>query len=110
MLTKSLANDYGRFGVRANAVCPGFIVTDMADGAMEAVAAAWGISVPAAYDLTNRDVPLRRAGEPREVADVIAFLASEGASYITGAAVPVDGGATIVDLTATETLFAGAGS
>jgi meso-butanediol dehydrogenase/(S,S)-butanediol dehydrogenase/diacetyl reductase len=107
MLTKSLANDYGRFGVRANAVCPGFIVTDMADGAMEAIAKAWNTDVPGAYKLANRDIPLQRAGVVDEIAGAIAFLAGPDASYITGAAIPIDGGATIVDITATEAIFAG---
>jgi meso-butanediol dehydrogenase/(S,S)-butanediol dehydrogenase/diacetyl reductase len=98
-LTKSLARDYGRFGVRANAVCPGWVRTDMADAEMKVlVEMAKLSSIDEAYDLVTRNVPLRRPVEPDEVADVVCFLASNEASMITGATLPVDGGASIVDV------------
>jgi len=84
MLTRTMARDYARFGVRVNAVAPGFIFTPMAahnhGGATE---------LPAAV---QPRVPMGRYADPAEVGRVVAFLLSDAASYITGASVLVDGG------------------
>jgi meso-butanediol dehydrogenase/(S,S)-butanediol dehydrogenase/diacetyl reductase len=103
MLAKCIANDYGRKGVRANAVCPGWVRTPMGDDDMDAVARARGIDREAAYVRAHQQHPLGRPAEPEEIADVIAFLASPRAAYVTGATVMVDGGTTVIDPTA-ETL------
>jgi meso-butanediol dehydrogenase / (S,S)-butanediol dehydrogenase / diacetyl reductase len=97
MLTASIANDYGPRGVRANCVCPGWVRTPMADEDMDEVAARRGTDREGAYRLTSSTTPLRRPAEPEEIAAVIAFLAGPEASYVNGAAIPVDGGATVVD-------------
>jgi meso-butanediol dehydrogenase/(S,S)-butanediol dehydrogenase/diacetyl reductase len=97
MLTSCLANDYGPQGVRANCVCPGWVRTPMGDEDMGVVAEAWGASREDAYWLCSRDTPLRRPAEPEEIAEVVVFLAGPQSSYITGAAIPVDGGAMVVD-------------
>ena len=101
MLAKCVANDYGRQGVRANAVCPGWVRTPMGDDDMDEVARAHGIDREGAYALAHREHPLGRPAEPEEIADVIAFLASPRAAYVTGATIMVDGGTTVVDPTAT---------
>jgi meso-butanediol dehydrogenase/(S,S)-butanediol dehydrogenase/diacetyl reductase len=100
MLTKSLANDYGPRGVRANCVCPGWVRTPMADADMDEVARARGIDREAAYALAHADNPLRRPAVPEEVASVISFLVGPDAAYVNGVALPVDGGTSIVDPTA----------
>lgn len=77
------ANELGPFGVRVNAVCPGLIRTRLTSGAFDD---------PAVLKDYFRQIPLGRGGEPVEVANAAAFLASDLASYITGAALLVDGG------------------
>jgi len=96
-LTRSLARDYGPQGVRVNAVCPGWVRTPMADEEMQVLMARDGISLDAAYALATRDVPLRRPATADEIAAVCHFLASDDASIVTGAALPADGGSTIID-------------
>jgi meso-butanediol dehydrogenase/(S,S)-butanediol dehydrogenase/diacetyl reductase len=97
-LARSLARDYGPQGVRVNVVCPGWVKTPMADAELQSLAEAKGLTLEETYALVTRDVPLRRAAEPEEIAAVCRFLASEEASIITGAVVTADGGATIVDV------------
>jgi NAD(P)-dependent dehydrogenase (short-subunit alcohol dehydrogenase family) len=82
--TKAAAVEYGTQGIRANAICPGFIETEMTGGkgTAEKFPALVGGSA------------LRRAGQPEEVAELASFLASDRASYITGAVIPIDGGTT----------------
>ncbi|MDX6408152.1 MAG: hypothetical protein QOE13_1223 [Gaiellaceae bacterium] len=100
MLARCVANDYGRQGVRANAVCPGWVRTPMGDHDMDEVARALRTDREGAYARAHRQHPLGRPAEAAEIADVIAFLASPAAAYVTGATVMVDGGTTIVDPTA----------
>lgn len=98
-LTRSLARDYGCQGVRVNAVCPGWVRTEMADEQMAVLMAKYQLrDLDAAYALVTRDVPLGRAATPDDVAASVLFLASPGASMITGTSLMVDGGASAVDL------------
>jgi meso-butanediol dehydrogenase/(S,S)-butanediol dehydrogenase/diacetyl reductase len=101
MLCQTIANDYGPTGVRSNAVCPGWVRTPMGDVDMDGLAAARGVDREGAYGLAHQHVPLRRPAEPGEVAAVVSFLCSAEASYVSGAALPVDGGAAVVDVSGT---------
>lgn len=98
-LAKSLARDYGRFGVRTNTVCPGWVTTAMADEQMEVLVEKHKLaSVAEAYALVTKDVPLGRPASAEEVANAVCFLASGEAAMINGAILTVDGGAGTVDL------------
>ena len=86
-LSKSLAIEAGRYGITVNTVCPGFIATEavqLYDASMK--------------ERIKKKTALRRLGYPEEVAQVVAFLASDGASYITGAVIPVTGGIDLLTL------------
>lgn len=102
MLTKCIALDYGQVGVRANCICPGWIRTAMADGEMDDLGARKGIDREGAYELVSSRVPLRRPGTPEEIAAAVAWLASEGAGFTTGAVIAIDGGNSVVDSSSTE--------
>ena len=80
-LAKSIAKELGSRGVRANAIAPGFIVTDMTAQLSEEVREAWA-----------KQIPLRRGGTPEDVANVATFLASDLSSYVTGQVIHCCGG------------------
>jgi 3-oxoacyl-[acyl-carrier protein] reductase len=82
---KTLANDLGRDGILVNSVAPGFIATDR-------IAQLRGVPVEELSGVEAPDVPLGRLGQPEEMGDVVAFLCSERASYVTGQNLLVDGG------------------
>ncbi|MGD9525589.1 MAG: SDR family NAD(P)-dependent oxidoreductase [Pseudonocardia sp.] len=84
MLTRTLACEWARYGVRVNAVAPGYILTPMT----ERLVAAGTLDV----DVIARRTPMGRMGTPEEVADVLVMLADDSARFITGAVLPVDGG------------------
>lgn len=87
-LTQTTACDLGGYGVRVNAVCPGLIETGMTKGVFDYARGA------GKEKKLGQRCELRRYGHPEEIAAAIAFLASDDASYITGQALPVDGGNT----------------
>ena len=91
-LVKSLANEFGKDGILVNNVGPGFTATDRLKELAKARSAASGKSEQEIFDAWAADAPLKRLGEPREVAETIVWLASERASYVTGQTVLADGG------------------
>jgi 3-oxoacyl-[acyl-carrier protein] reductase len=91
-LVKSLANEFGKDGILVNNVGPGFTATDRLKQLAKARAAASGKTDQELFEEWAADAPLRRLGEPREVAETIVWLASERASFVTGQTVLVDGG------------------
>jgi len=97
-LAKSIAVDFGPAGVRANALCPGWVRTPMGDESMDELAHDLGLSRDDAYGLATELVPLRRAAEPGEIASCATFLASDESSYVTGTTLLADGGGMAVDV------------
>ena len=100
-LTRSLAVDYGPRGIRANALLPGWVVTEMGDRAMESLIGETATSIEDAYGVVTRHTPLRRAATADEMAACCLFLASNESSYVTGTTLVADGGGLAVDLTET---------
>jgi len=91
-LVKSLANEFGKDGILVNNVGPGFTATDRLKELARSRSTASNMSEKEIFDGWAADAPLKRLGEPRELADTIVWLASERASYITGQTILVDGG------------------
>ena len=91
-LVKSLANEFGKDGILVNNVGPGYTATDRLKDLAKSRSVAMGKSEDEIFQGWAVEAPLKRLGEPREVADAIVWLASERASYITGQTILVDGG------------------
>ncbi|HET6502252.1 MAG TPA: 3-oxoacyl-ACP reductase FabG [Amycolatopsis sp.] len=86
--TKTLAIELGKFGVTANAIAPGFIATDMTAATAERI----GISFEDFKAGAAKEIPVRRVGEPEDIAHVVSFLVSEGAGFVSGQVIYVAGG------------------
>lgn len=91
---KALARELGDSGVLINSVCPGIFLTDRIRALADERAARQGITRDEYLNQLGTDVPLGRPGEPAELGDLVTFLASPRNTYITGAAVVIDGGRT----------------
>jgi 3-oxoacyl-[acyl-carrier protein] reductase len=89
---RTLANEVAAAGVTVNCVLPGYTRTDRLVKLASSHAASTGASPEAAYARWESEIPMGRLGEPAEFAGLVAFLASDRASYITGTSIPVDGG------------------
>ncbi|MGC2520588.1 MAG: SDR family oxidoreductase [Burkholderiales bacterium] len=93
LVSAGLASAYGRAGIRVNAINPGITLTERAKSGFEVEAKRLGISEEEARQRGEKNIPLGRFARPEEVAAVAVFLASGRASYVTGAVIPMDGGA-----------------
>ena len=91
-LTKTLADQVARDGILVNAVLPGHFLTDRQTHLAEIRSAEQGITVEQYFEKSADSIPLGRMGRPSEFADVVTFLCSERASYVTGASIQIDGG------------------
>ncbi len=91
-LAKTLANQLGKYGITVNNVMPGTIRTDRIEQLAEYTANQTGQSATEVLAKMGQDAPLGRIGQPEELGALVAFLASERASYINGVSIPVDGG------------------
>jgi 3-oxoacyl-[acyl-carrier protein] reductase len=92
--SKTLANELGPFGITVNNILPGFTTTDRLDDIISNASKRFGGSHDKASDYMKSIVPVRRFAQPDEIANAVAFLASEAAGYINGINLPVDGGRT----------------
>lgn len=91
-LTKTMATEFGPDNVLVNALLPGHVMTDRQLHLAEVRSQKDGTTVEAYFEKANASIPVRRLGRPEEIGDVIAFLCSERASYLTGSSIQVDGG------------------
>jgi 3-oxoacyl-[acyl-carrier protein] reductase len=91
-LMKSLSNEYAPYNVLVNNVCPGYTLTARLDQLAARLATAEGVAPEQIRERWAAAIPLRRLGQPEEFANLVVFLASECASYITGVSIAVDGG------------------
>jgi len=91
-LVKSLSNEFGKDGILVNNVAPGYTATERLQELAGVRALAAGTSVEQIYQGWAAEIPLRRLGDPKDIADVILWLASERAAYVTGQTILADGG------------------
>ena len=91
-LVKSLSNEFGKDGILVNNVAPGYTATERLQELAQVRALAAGCSAQQICDNWASEIPVKRLGDPREIADVIVWLASDRASYVTGQTILVDGG------------------
>ncbi len=91
-LARTLANEFASYGITVNNVCPGYTRTARLDNLAASISARTGAPPEAVFADWTRQIPAGRIGTPQEFAAVVAFLASERASYVNGASIAVDGG------------------
>jgi len=94
-LTRSIALDYAQYGIRCNCIAPGCVRTPLCERFNNEVGARHGkTGEEALNDFLEKNVPMKRIGQPEEIASVVLFLCSDAASYVNGAVISVDGGLT----------------
>jgi meso-butanediol dehydrogenase / (S,S)-butanediol dehydrogenase / diacetyl reductase len=96
-LSKQVALDFGKDGVRCNVVCPGPVRTEMLDGAVGPMAEALHTTIEEAYSRLAKNTALKRPARPDEIPGVCVYLASDDSSFMTGSTLVIDGGTHFVD-------------
>lgn len=91
-LARTLANEYAAYGITVNNVCPGYTRTARLDALASSISARTNVKPEEVFASWAREIPAGRIGTPEEFAAVVAFLASERASYVNGTSIAVDGG------------------
>jgi 3-oxoacyl-[acyl-carrier protein] reductase len=91
---KTLANEIGQYNITINNVLTGYFLTERLEGLIRQEAAERQVDYETVKREKENEVPLKRIGDPKEYGSLVAFLASEYASYITGTNIPIDGGLT----------------
>ena len=91
-MTRNAAGEYGKYNIRTNAVCPGFVMTELHRRIVVRASEKRDISMDEVVEINSAKTPMGRYGEADEIADLVAFLASDEAKYITGQAIAIDGG------------------
>jgi 3-oxoacyl-[acyl-carrier protein] reductase len=91
-MARTLASEVAPFGITVNNVLPGYTRTERLDELAEATARRTGETRASFFERLEREIPMRRVGDPRELAALCAFLASERASYVTAQSIAADGG------------------
>ncbi len=107
MLTQQAALDYGPSKIRCNVVCPGGTRTAMLEKSIGKLAEKLGTDIDGVFALAQSMVPLRRLATPQEISGICSYLASDDSSFMTGAALLVDGGSAIVDVSGAALTNAG---
>ena len=97
MLTQQTALEFGPYNIRCNAICPGATRTRQLEMGIDLMRKSLNMDFESALAVFTRNTPLRRTGNPGEIASICCFLASDDSSFMTGAVLVADGGATIVD-------------
>jgi meso-butanediol dehydrogenase / (S,S)-butanediol dehydrogenase / diacetyl reductase len=97
MLTQQAAVDYGKQGVRCNVICPGLVHSAMTDVGMKLRAVDMKTDLEGAYNYAARNIPMRKAAQPDEIAPLCAYMASNESSFMTGSVVVIDGGISVLD-------------
>jgi meso-butanediol dehydrogenase/(S,S)-butanediol dehydrogenase/diacetyl reductase len=98
MLSQQVALDYGRHNIRCNAVCPGGVTTEMTKKNFGQFGEMLGIAPEIFLQQIASETPLRRFAEPHEIGGLCSYLASDDSSFVNGAVIPIDGGASAVDV------------
>ncbi len=95
-LTKTAAAEYGKKNIRVNAICPGFVMTDLHARVLKGLSGGAPEDIEKMVEQFSNSTPMGRYGTPEEIADLVLFLASADSAYISGVSIPIDGGFTVL--------------